>query len=454
MAIYTRLLFVLSFIIILLASCTKPVLVGSDFLDDEKADLLYKDDFTLTTYTEKTDSVLVYGPLVSQQLVTYLCGELNDPIFGKTIAEIYAQPFLTSIATELFGATLDSVIVELRYDTIGSYGALNEAITMEVYRMIENPDFNQEVYSNQRFMVNPEVLGSRTFFPEPKDSVTVYTPDDTLLIAPHVRIPLNTALLSDLTTQDSIVYTNQDSFLNFFSGLNIKMSDANGTTNTMLGFNLVNSVSGMHIYFKNANGTDEDIKLIFMPGSVKTVYMEHDYAGTLVGSSLSPEPENDYWFIQGLSGVTSKMQVDGLSDLGTAIINEAELEIYCTFPDGDEPELFPPCQYILTQYKDVDTLKNSLDVIIALFRESGNYHTPAYELLYGGVLNKVEDGPPAVYKYTMKVTSQVKDIFKGKQENIIYFNPIDKSNMPCRTVMIGPGDPLYAPRLKVYYTAL
>ena len=182
--------------------------------------------------------------------------------------------------------------------------------------------------------------------------------------------------------------------------------------------------------------------------------MEHDYAGTLVGSSLSPEPENDYWFIQGLSGVTSKMQVDGLSDLGTAIINEAELEIYCTFPDGDEPELFPPCQYILTQYKDVDTLKNSLDVIIALFRESGNYHTPAYELLYGGVLNKVEDGPPAVYKYTMKVTSQVKDIFKGKQENIIYFNPIDKSNMPCRTVMIGPGDPLYAPRLKVYYTAL
>jgi hypothetical protein len=366
MAIYTRLLFVLSLFIILLASCTKPVLVGSDFLDDEKADLLYKDDFTLTTYTEKTDSVIVHSNNVSKQLVTYLCGELNDPFFGKTIAEIYAQPFLPTVATELIGATLDSVVVELRYDTIGSYGSLNEAVTMEVYRMVENPDFDQDIYSNQRFMINPEALGSRTFFPEPKDSVTVYRPDDTLRLAPHVRIPLNTLLLSDLTTQDSSIYKDQDSFLTFFNGLNIKMSNVNGTPNTMLGFNLVNSVSGMHIYFHNIDTVAEEIKLVFMPGSIKTVYMEHDYTGTPVGSSLSPEPENDLWFIQGLSGVTSKMQVDGLADLGNAIINEAELEVYCTNPDGDNPEFYPPCQYIVTQYKDVDTLKNSLDVIIAL----------------------------------------------------------------------------------------
>jgi len=54
----------------------------------------------------------------------------------------------------------------------------------------------------------------------------------------------------------------------------------------------------------------------------------------------------------------------------------------------------------------------------------------------------------------MKITAQLKDIFQGKTENIIYFNPIDKGNVPGRAVMIGPGDPLYAPRLRVYYTAL
>ena len=452
MALFSRPLFVLTFFVLVVASCTKPLLIGSDFLEDEKASLDYKDDFGLTFFTKKTDSVIVHSLDVSRQLYTYLCGELNDPVFGKSIAEIYAQPILPTVATDLKDGTLDSVLLELRYDTLGSYGDLTTPVTIEVYRMTQKPDFNLNYYSNQRFDA-PALLGSLLFTPKPKDSLTVISiPGDTNKVAPHIRIPLNISLLSDFTLQDSMAYRNLDTFLTFFNGLHIKMSNV---LNTMLGFNLVNAVSGMDFFYKKTGDTiQHEFRFVFTAGSVKTVHMEHDYTGTIVNTALSPEPENQYWFFQGLSGVTTTMKVDGLDQLGNVIINEADLEVYCTFPDGDIPDLFPPCNFLVTQTTTDTSIINSVDVNTALFRASGNVRSATYETFFGGVLDQVDAGPPTIFKYSMKITSQIKDIYKGKKENIIYFNPIDKGNVPCRSVIFGPGDPVYAPRLKIYYTAL
>jgi hypothetical protein len=339
----------------------------------------------------------------------------------------------------------------LRYDTLGNYGTLTDPVTIEVYRMIENPEFSAEHYSNVKFMTESELLGSVTLIPQPFDSVTVFNPKDTFRLAPSFRIPLSVMKMDDLLQQDSSVFTNQDSFLNFFNGLHIRMTGAN---NTMLGFNLLNTVSGLSFYYDKDNVTDEEFRFIFTTGSIKTVYMEHDYSGSIVEPYLSSEPESDYWFVQGMSGVTTKMTIGGLDVLGDAIINQAELEVYCTFLPEDIPALYPPIDYLVTQELTDTSLVNSDDVIIALSRVTGNIRSEGYKTLYGGVLEKVSDGPPVVYRYNMKVTSQVRDIFQGKSENVIYFNPFEKANVPNRSVMFGPGHPEFAPRLRIYYTAL
>lgn len=429
--------------LLIVGSCTKPVLIGSELLDDEKSDLAFSDSFDLTFYTEPTDSVLVHSDNVSLQLSTYLLGQIEEPIFGKYSAEIYAQPVLAIHATPLIGATLDSVVLQLRYDTLGLYGAYNEPVTVEVYRMIENPDFTREYFSNETFLTDPEPLGSLTFVPNPTDSITVNSKRHPA----SIRIPLSISKLNDLVLQDSIVYMNFDTFLNFFNGLHIKMT---GATNTMLGFKLISSSSGMYVYFDQS----KEFQFIFNPGSVTAVHMEHDYSGSLVEASLTQDPETDYWFVQGMSGVTSKMRIGGLEALGDAIINQAELEVYCTFPDGDMPEYYPPIRYLVTQEKSDSSITTSLDVLAAISRVNGILSSESYKNLYGGVLEKVSDGPPAVYKYTMKVTSQVRDIQKGDSENFIYFNPFQKANVPNRSVMYGPGHPQYAPRLLIYYTSL
>lgn len=438
--------------ILIAASCTKPVLIGSDFLDDEKASLNFQDTFDLSFFTEEMDSVIVHsGSNISLQIDNYLLGEVHDPIFGTYKSQIFAQPILSTVALELRNSTLDSVVLTLKYDTLGNYGSLTDPVTLEVYRMLDNPEFNNKYYSDEVFLTDEsQALGSLTFVPRPKDSVTVIG-TDTLVLAPHIRVPLSTAQLADIVSQDSSVFSNQDSFLNYFKGINIRMT---GATNTMIGINLLNSVSGITFYYDKGTSLDRQFKFVFTTGSVKTVYLEHDYTGSIAGAALSPEPETDYWFVQGLSGLTTRMTINDLSKIGPAIINQAELDVYCTFPDGDDPTLYPPIPFLVTQERNDTSFVNSVDVAVALARTSGAVSSTAYQTLYGGALEKVSTGPPAIYRYSMKVTAQVKDIFQGNKENIIYFNPFDKVNVPNRSVMIGPGHPVYAPRLRVYYTAL
>ena len=449
MVVHRRFLFILMVTVLFASSCTKPVLIGSDLLDHEKDSLKVTDNLDISFFTQETDSVIVHSDNVTLQLSTYLCGNLDDPIFGSSTAEIYAQPLLGTDATRLIGTTLDSIVLQLVYDTSGLYGSLSDPVTLEVYRMDENPAFETEYFSNERFS-SGALLGSKTFIPAPFDSVTVMNPGtNPQRVAPSIRIPLSTVLL-DLANQEESVLNNQDTFLQYFKGVHIKMT---GAPNTMLGFNILNQSSIIRVYY-TADTTTSSLPLVFTTGAVKTVYMEHDYTGSLVGASLTPEPESEYWFVQGMSGVTTTMKINSFSAIGNAIINLAELDVYCTFPPGDVPDLYPPVKYLVTQEMTDTSIINSIDASIALSRVSGNLESDLYKFLYGGKLEQVVPGPEAIYRYSMKITAQVKDIYLGRKENIIYFNPFEKANVPKRSVMFGPGHPEYAPRLRIYYTSL
>lgn len=450
MTIHSRFIILLAVFILYTFSCTKPALIGSDFLEDEKALLQFKDSFDLSLFTVKTDSVIVHSDNTSRQLNTYLIGDVQDPIFGRYTADIYAQLLLPGIATALKESTLDSVVLTLRYDTFGTYGTILDPVTIEVYRMLENPAFNEDYYSNGTFQTSTDLLGSLTFTPRPKDSVTL-NGADTIVLAPHIRIPLDIAKMGELLLQDTAVFENQDSFLNYFNGLYIKMS---GATNTMLGINLLSSVTGLTYYYDKGTSTDQQFKFVITAGSVKTVHMVHDYSGSVVEAALAPEPEGDFAYIQGMSGVATYMRIEGLDIIGNAIINEAEIELFCTFPDGDMGNLYPPPPYIITQEKTDTSLINSEDVAVALALTGSSNTTESFNAIFGGKVDSLAAGPPVVFRYKMNVTNQFKDIFEGNQENIIYFNPFGKGNIPNRAVIFGPNHPTYAPRLRVTYTVL
>ena len=453
MRIASRLFFFLCLLVGLTWSCTQAVTIGSDFLDDQQDDLVYSDAFTLTFNTEKTDSVITYSPNVSYQLITYLLGNIQEEIFGLATSEIYTQPQLPIQGTDLIGSFLDSVVLQLRYDTLGSYGDLTAPVTLEVYQLDSTPDYTQNYYSDVQFPYKPELLGSVTFTPHPKDSLIVINGEDTVTSAPHIRIPLNVnaTVFHDLLEQDTVVFTTQDSFQNFFHGIYIRMT---GSNNTMLGINLLNSLSGMVFYYDTPLEENHIFKLVFTSAKVNCTHMQHDYTGSMVEPTLAPEPEGNYWYIQGMTGVRTKMKIEGLDLLPTAVINQAVLEVYATIPEGDDEVLYPPCPYIVTQEQMDSTLNYDMDVRVALAVAQGNHLNGIYNILFGGKRGDRIPGPPVVYKYEMKLTNKVKEILEGNKENILYFNPFSKSDFPHRAVLFGPNDPIYAPKLRVYYTKI
>jgi hypothetical protein len=442
-------------LVLLLAACTRSVLIGSDFLDDEQSLIQFRDDLELTFHTQRTDSILVHSDNVSLQLSTYMVGRINDPIFGRYEAEIFAQPVLPTVGTQLIGSTLDSVVVSLRYDTTGLYGDYgNEPVTISVYQMAENPPFEGEVYSNRRFMVDPDPLGSVTFTPRPQDSVLVHVPD-TVKLVPQIRIPLSLLKVRDILLQDSVVFENQDSFLNYFNGLQIVMTSG---SNTILGIDLLDPASGMTFYYDKDVLMDETFQFVFTSGSVKTLYLEHDFTGAPVESALTPDPEVDHWYVQGMAGPTTTLTVGGLESLGTIAINQAQLEFYATFPDGDMGNLYPPCPYLATQINADTALVLTNDVTAALSVATGSYTSETFKRLFGGSAGEPDAGPPVVFKYTMIVTDYIQDQYKavqaGEAQKVLYLNPIVKGIFPHRAVVFGPGHPDFAPKLRVHYTDL
>jgi len=432
-------------------SCTQAVTIGSDFLDDQKSDLKFLDNFTMNFYTEKTDSVITYSPNVSYQLATYLVGNLNDPIFGHSSAGIFTQPQLPTSALDLKSSNnIDSVILQLRYDTLGLYGDITAEVTLEVFQLTETPDYTRNYYSNQRFDFGKK-LGELKFVPHPKDSITVTYNEDTIKSAPHIRMPLDVSAFSDLLLQDSAVFTVQNKFQDYFHGIYIRMS---GTENTMLGIALLNSLSGLTFYYDTPVEENHIFKLVFNTFRVNMVNFNHDYRGSPVGTALDLSSDNTNWYVQGMSGVRSYVTIDGLDQIPNAVINQAVLEFYASFPPGDDEVLFPPCNYLITQEQTDTTLNYDTDVRLALAVAQGNHLNPIFDLVFGGKRSDPIPGPPTVYKYEMKVTNKIKEIVAGNKENIIYFNPFSKADYPHRAVLLGPNNTIYAPRLRVTYTVL
>ena len=70
------------------AACTKPTPFGSELLADELADYEFTDTLSITCTVEMEDSLLTSDPGSTSS--AFLCGELDDPIFGKSKAEIFS----------------------------------------------------------------------------------------------------------------------------------------------------------------------------------------------------------------------------------------------------------------------------------------------------------------------------------------------------------------------------
>ncbi len=427
------------------SSCIQVTEIGNDLLSDDIKIIGITDTFEMRARTVVEDSVITHSSSTGSQILEHTFGKLDDPFFGKTTSEVVSQMFLSEFGSEFLEFDIDSVIMTLVYDSLGSYGDLDGPISVEVIRNGTTLESTENYYSNDIFTKNLVPMGKKLdFIPNFDDSIRVDRPGDTTMLAPHLRIPMSDNFIKDLQRQTPGTYEIDDSFTMWFKGVHIVLSEGENTT---IGINLNDLVSGMTIYYSAPDSSLYKSYQFIFSGRfgvhVQVATFKHNYTGSVVGEHLNDWDRGDSLvFTQAFSGVNTEFEILGLEDFEDVLINQAILEFYVADLAEDDLNLFPESKRIQTRtLNDEDRLVNSRDVNLAFAIQDLSF--------YGGDLITDDDGNKL---YRMNITASIQDIVQGRAGNKIFLSSFLKQNDTRRVILYGPGHPDFPARLSIIYT--
>ncbi|MEL7251260.1 MAG: DUF4270 family protein [Bacteroidota bacterium] len=455
----TGLLVVFSALSLLLTYCTDPLEVGADLLTEDRARVGFTDTVKLVARTEIADSVRAFSPGVGA-IAQFLFGRTESPYFGITQAGLYFEPLLLrdlggNLVQFLDGGRtpfLDSVVLVLPIDSSGIYGSLVGDFGVEVYEVTESmepQDINGTLsfFSNVDFQVNPVPIASTTFRPNFQDSIFVKeqidfsTLDTVDLRAPHVRIRLDDSFGERFLAQDTMTYSSDSLFLEFFRGLYVKPT---GVSPGLMNFTMNRSWPGIYFYYREGVDT---LTYNFEVGSIgrRISQYKHDYDSYIVGDFIDDPVTNDsLMFLQGLQGLRIALEMPGLQNLSEKVINKAELELTVEVPAGyDIQRNFLPGQIaafvetdegVLAVIDDVAVLPNDLDVY------------------FGG--QPIDEEDTGRRFYTLNISIHTQYIINGTEPQTLYLQILPRAANASQVIFKGPGAMENPPLLKLSFTDL
>lgn len=435
---------VLVIVVALWSSCTRATMVGNDLLSEEVTKVGFTDTFKLRARTVTEDSIITHSSTSGSQIIGHTFGKLDDPHFGRSSSEIVTQMFLSEFGSEFLEFDIDSVIMSFVYDSLGSYGNLNEPISVEITRNGTNMDITENYFSNDVFTKNLVPMGRRlNFIPNFEDSTRIDRPGDTTFLRPHMRITMSDNFIRDLQRQSKGTYEIDDSFAMWFKGLHVIMTQGE---NTMVGINLNHDDTGMTVYYSAPDSTlFKSYQFIFngrFNAHVRVATFENDYTGSVAENFIDNWDTDSLMFVQSLSGLNSELTFEGLDSLEDVLINQAILEVYVAELADDDRELYGPVNRIQTRTVNSDgRLVNSRDVNFAIGLQEISF--------FGGNLSRDDDGN---LLYRMNVTASIQDIVQNRAENQIFISSFLKQNNARRVILYGPGHPDFPARLNVRFT--
>lgn len=428
-------------------ACNKPSTIGADILPaGDIIGLSFTDSIAPLSSTFRGDSVKVYGPSASEQLSFFLCGELQDPVFGTSSSEMYVQFGLTAKPI-LEDPVIEEIVLSLAFANSGHSGQMDLPQSYEVYRILDTLSVIDTLYSNSVFQTSMNPVGELMgFVPNVTDSVLV----DSSLLSPQIRIPLDTELGQELLDSLASPYFLglTDEFTAFFNGLNLRPVTGN---TAMVRFSLSSIYSEVTMFYRDSSGMAEEresVAFAVKSTSVKSVRFEHDHnLGTIANylDETAPNPQ-DFTFIQSMEGLGAKIEFPELEDWEDVIINRAELII--TAAEDEDIELYPlPTRLGAFRKDDDGNLVSITDVGIAISNSNLS--------LFGGDQSfDFVDGRKVVY-YKMFISAYLQNVIDDRfTDKALYLIPFDRGETANRVVLGGSGSDRYPMKLNLTYTKL
>lgn len=244
-------------LILLQTACKKDVNneVGSDIIGDRAGfDVKVTDTFDIVAFSAKADS------FDTRYLGYYMLGQMYDPELGISTANITLQYGLPVANFSFGGATIDSVVLQLRYaGPLGIYGNAKTPQTIRVYEIAEDlPAYQTSPYFTNRTYTKGALIGEYLGTFNITDSANYQLGDKTILNAPQLRIKLSSQqFINRLQNADASTFTNNANFKAAFKGLYISAEQsgmvAGDGAMTYINFRSDNFQTAVVVYFKQNN---------------------------------------------------------------------------------------------------------------------------------------------------------------------------------------------------------
>lgn len=446
---------------ILTTSCGDTTVVGSDLFGEESLNVSSTDTLTIKAKTVELDSLRVFN-VENVSRATFLVGLTDDPVFGKTKASLVADVhFGVDLTTgQLFkpgyeeGDVLDSLILVLEIDSTGLYGDLNTTYNIEVFQLTESINEFTEIYSNRDVSFDPEPIGNKENVTISLDSVSLYYPSlgTTRRELAQIRIPLGESV-SNLFFNDLREIETNDQFGEQFFGIRVEATPQND--NAMFGVNIASSAFNSRIqsFYSRADTTLlfeyplNDLTQNISLGR-KFSDFEVDNSSAIIHDFLGDESAGDsLLFIQSLLGTNVELDFSSILNGGDFLINQAILEMTVATLPEDDLELNPPIDQLILSTKGDD---GELD-LLAEINEGLVFNQ--LEIYFGGEVEQSVVNDVNMYQYNMNITRSLIEILNGNLNSTMFLTPLLRNERANRTVIYGPGHPVYPMKLKLSITS-
>lgn len=420
-------------LLIIFSACNDSVLVGSDLLGAEAADVEYVDNLSLSAKTVKGDSSVTFRKLEQDAYFTtsYMVGSIDDPDFGKAEAISYFSPNMIASFPNFATKTLDSVVMVLSLDSLAAYG--DRTATHDLTLSILNDRMEDDTYySNLKLeaATSPFYQTSRVINYEDSLDIHSYILDTVILSAPQLRFKLDNQFWKDLTSApDSLT---EERFLEMIPGFELKSSPS---ANSMLGINLAyqNSSWASDIVFYY-NSSDTTKALYRLPlGEYRHSYFTNDYNGSRLSNDLN-QPDADCLYLESQSGTDISVDLSAITSVGDMILNYGELEV--TVKPFDEG-LYPAIEAIGAWYR------NDEDVLVKVDRTDEALNT----------LTESYPNGEQTWTYKLDLTTHLNALKKQDMPNTeLFLFAVSKTERANRSLIYGSSHPEHPLKLNLILT--
>ena len=437
------------FMVLCLAAwqCTKPTPFGSDLLDDQTADF-QGDSIDVTCTIERPDSVVSADRTSSFNY--FLCGQIKDPEFGTSSAEIFSlvRPVDTINIT---AARFDSAYLILPYASAGFYGDTLTAQTLQVFQLTSDIDFNRSYLVSDTLPAGDEIGRLDNLLPKPRTLTKFLDTASSALKLAYIKIPLTAVFGQSLMTIDQAAKLVPSDFHKIFKGIKIKSTVSGSGNGAIMAFNLntVSSFIRVHYTVGDTAQKKTDYRLSWSTTDQqmsKFVHVDHQYTGTPVATAIN-QVNPELLYLQGMGGLRLKVAFPADPKLENIIVNKAELQAY-----GPTSTAFPAIPQLVSYYKDAsDNFYFTDDVAYSLQISNGFG-------LFGGTPVKAATD---LVKYQFTLTEYFQSVVKNLADptkRVIYLDVNISDNLqlltPSRSIIYGPSHPTYPMKMRIKYTKL